>query len=679
MTVAAERTLRFSDPLTSLRGVGAKRAESLSSLGLATIEDLLRRAPRAVEDRGALLTILEAKSMTPGRFVTVRGRIAKRSFHHFGGKSTLRVLLEDNTGTLSILWFHAGLFAKKMTLGTELAACGRLSEKGALVHPEFEAPLAADALCPPRLLGLKPLYALALGISQRRMSEWISEALGRLDAIEDPLPEKLRVEADVLPLGVALRTAHRPASLDEAWAGRERLLFDEVLTLELALLQRASRPRRAAGRESNFVRSGESGAAFLDSLPFEATASQRRALEEIRDDFDSATSVERLLAGEVGSGKTVVALAACEEARSRGLQAAFLAPTAILARQHHRTAEELLGHSRVALLLGSMPAAESKRIRADLARGAIDLVIGTQALLSEATRFRRLGIAVVDEQHRFGVEQRRTLAGKSPGAVVLGMSATPIPRTLALLAYPGWEISLLETRPGARGEVRTRLVPEARESDALAWIAGRLRRGEQALFVRPRIEGEDEGARALHRILANGALAEFEVGLVHGAMKDAVRETTLKRFAEGALPALVATTIVEVGIDVPGAAILWIEGAERFGLAQLHQLRGRIARRGQQGTCFLVPSERDDASLARLEIVKEVSDGMRLATIDLLERGPGELLGVRQSGEIGFASGAVASDPEALLRVVEKARTAARAIALAPRGKKRATLFPAGR
>jgi ATP-dependent DNA helicase RecG len=656
-----EGRLSLDEPITRLRGIGSSRAERLFGLGVRTIEDLLRRAPRAYEDRGQVLTIAEALARAPGSFVAVGGTIVRSALHRFRGRSNFRVLLEDETGRIEILWFHAGRLSTGLKKDSGLAVSGRISEKKTLLHPEF-APWNEGEDFPARLLGIRPVYSVAEGITQRLIRDLTAQALAHVAPPPDPLSEDLRRESGIVSLADAFRFAHAPSSLEEGRQGQERLLFEEIYALELAMARRAG--ERATSEIDAAQSSASAAMRFLDSLPFVPSASQRRAVFEIVGDLDARSRTERLLAGEVGSGKTVVALAAAFEAAERGMQSALLAPTALLAQQHLRTALEFFPRAveRVALLTGSMAQDEARRNRGRFEDGRVDLVIGTSALLSEKTRFRKLGLVMVDEQHRFGVEQRESLARKGEDVRVIGISATPIPRTLALLAYPGWDVSLLEGRPDSRGPVVTRVLELKDRDRALSWIAERLQSDMQAILIRPRIEGEKEGAIAFHGELARGPFVGIEIGLVHGAMTVDAREKALAHFAGGRMRALIATTIVEVGIDVPGASILWIEGAEMLGLAQLHQLRGRIARRGQKGYCFVVPSEGcPPTALSRLATFRDVQDGLRLAEIDLADRGPGELLGIRQSGAYSFGgTPGFTDDPEALGALLEKARNAAR-------------------
>jgi ATP-dependent DNA helicase RecG len=417
------------------------------------------------------------------------------------------------------------------------------------------------------------------------------------------------------------------------------------------------RRRRPAPRP---LRDGGGAAALVARLPFELSASQARALEDAVSDLDGSCPMARMLAGEVGSGKTVVALAAVQEARSRGLQCALLAPTDLLARQHFRSFRSISPEDgRAVLLTGSLPAAEAREARDGLAAGRADFVVGTHALLSEETRFHRLGLVVIDEQHRFGVDQRAALLRKAGTPHCLVLTATPIPRTLALLGFGDCDLSALDPRPGARGPVTTRVIPPDRRAAELLRIRERLAAGEQAFFVTPRIEGDEGGAEALHREL-QAALAPAPVALVHGRLPAAERDARLEAFREGRTAALVATTVIEVGLDVPGATLLWIEGAERLGLATLHQLRGRIARRGQKGYCWIVEGEdAPEGSRERLRTLVDVDDGMRLAEIDLALRGPGELLGLRQSGRMGLFAGLGPNAPSKLADLVDRAAQAA--------------------
>jgi ATP-dependent DNA helicase RecG len=649
----------IGDPVTLLPGIGPKRAERLARLGIRTREDVLRHAPRAYEERGALVSIEEARARPPGAFATIRGRIARRSLFGARGRSVLRCLVEDETGTMEVLWFHARFLAKDLATGALLAASGRISRDGRLLQPEFALLERGSDGVPERLLGIRPLYPLTDGVTQRVLRELVGHCLDGEGALEDPLPPDVRDRAGVLPLAEAVRAAHRPRDLAEADGGRERLLFDEILAIELAMRRRAG--ERACQTAPPKLAAGGGARAFVERLPFALSESQRTAVEDVVRDLAGERPMHRMLTGEVGSGKTAVALAAVEEARSRGWQSALLAPTDLLARQHERTAADLLprGAEGVALLTGTVPAAAARDVRARLASGRIDFVIGTHALLSEATGFARLGIVVVDEEHRFGVEQRETLRAKASAPHVLVMTATPIPRSLALLAWGDGDVSRLDPRPAAQGEITTRVVPRRKRAAALRWTRERLARGEQAFFVRPRIEGADEGAEELHAELSR-AFPGLEVGLVHGRIPAAEREESLARFRDGEIAAIVATTVVEVGIDVPGATILWVEGAERLGLATLHQLRGRVARRGQRGYCWVVEGpDAPEGSRERLDHLVEVHDGMRLAEIDLAFRGPGELLGLRQSGHVGLFAGLGRHGSGRLASLVERAWRAA--------------------
>lgn len=648
----------LSDSVAALPGVGPKRAERLAVLGVATVEDLLRHTPRTYQDRGAPVPAGELVARAGG-FAVVCGTVrTARLVRRRGRGATLRASLDDGSGTAEALWFNAAFLANQVTTGREMVWAGRVSEDGVLLQPELaESPVGQAP--PARLTGLRAQYALTDGVSQRLVWDLVETALALAPELADPLSPEMCQAAGVLGLSAAVRSAHRPVSPEEAAQGRERLLFDELLAIELEVKRRlrARRRRRAPAADGR----GGGAAAFVSGLPFELSPSQQSAVDDVCEDLDGTCPMARMIVGEVSSGKTAVALAAMEETRSRGLQSAFLAPTDLLARQHYRTATEQLpgGADAVELLTASLPAAENAAARRRLASGESRVAIGTHALFSEATKFQRLGLVIIDEQHRFGVHQREALLKKAATPHCLVLTATPIPRSLALLAFGDTELSVLESRPGARGEVTTRVIPRRKRGASFRWIREQLTEGRQAFFVRPRIEGE-EGARELWEELTGGPLRDVNVGLIHGQMPAAERDACLDGFRRGEVAALVATTLIEVGLDVPGASILWLEGAERLGLAQIHQLRGRIARRGQKGYCWLVEdAERPEESRDRLAILQDVDDGLRLAEIDLATRGPGELLGLRQSGRLGPLADWGSGASERLADLAERAAHAA--------------------
>lgn len=645
---------RLSDSVTSLPGVGAKRAECLARLGIETVEDLLRHAPRAYEERGEPVAANEL-AQRAGSFAVVRGVVrSSRVIRGRRSRTTLRATLEDSTGVVEALWFNAAFLAREVATGRAMAWAGRVSADGVLIQPELARCEPGDAV-PARLTGIRPAYPLTDGVSQRLLFDLVDHALELASGLSDSLSDAARDLAGVVPLKDAVRFAHRPSTPEEADLGRARLLFDELLPLELEVRRRL-RDRKSRNAPSADG-TGGGAAAFVTTLPFELSPSQADAVADIRVDLAGGHPMGRMLVGEVGSGKTVVALAAIQEARSRGMQCALLAPTDLLARQHYRTAQEMLpdGASGVVLLTGTMSTAAAREARERLASGHADVAIGTHALFSEATVFRRLGLAVIDEQHRFGVAQREALLKKASTPHCLVLTATPIPRTLALLAFGDVELSVLERREGARGEVTTRLVPRRKRRAALEWLRGRLQAGEQAFLVRPRIEGKD-GAVEFDQELRSGPLRDLPIGMIHGRLAPDQRDAELERFRRGELVGLVCTTLVEVGLDIPGASILWVEGADRLGLAQIHQLRGRIARRGQKGYCWLVEDEAANADAAeRLRVLVDVEDGFRLAEIDLATRGPGELLGLKQSGRLGAFAGWHGSAPARLADLVDKA------------------------
>jgi ATP-dependent DNA helicase RecG len=537
------------------------------------------------------------------------------------------------------------------------------------VHPEHEilSP-AGEALSGGRIV---PVYDLTAGLTQKLLRLWVRRALDAVvSELRDPLPEALRSRLGLPELGWALERIHFPAAGPETDLARDRLAFDEFLTLQLALglvrRRRArphtARPLRSTGRHLDVLRS---------RLPFRLTGGQEEVLREILHDLARDEPMNRLLQGDVGSGKTVVAALACLAAVEAGAQTAYLAPTEILALQQARLLEEWFAPLGVttALLLGRTRAAERRKLLPELASGKVRVVVGTHALLEDPVEFDSLGLVVVDEQHRFGVLQRARLLRKSRGGDshepgvwphCLVMSATPIPRTLSLTLHGDLDISLLREMPAGRMPPRTRLVEEEKRDDLLIWVGERLRRGERAFFVYPLVEESEQfdlrdATNMAETLSTHPALAGVGVGLLHGRMKGEDKEEAIARFREGATPCLVTTTVVEVGVDIPQATIMVVEHPERFGLSQLHQLRGRVGRGGGVSHMFLMKPKGARESVRRLRVLVRESDGFRVAEEDLRLRGPGEVLGTAQHGLPEFKAGDLIRDPALLLRAREEA------------------------
>jgi ATP-dependent DNA helicase RecG len=629
----------LGDPVRYLKGVGPEMARRLARLGITTIRDLLFHRPREYRDRRNLDPIA---ALSPGGEASVLATLVSlRRTPRMRGRRDLTAVVRDDTGTLRIVWFNQPYLADSLTPGTRYHFAGPIHPfRGLEMHnPDFEPEGEPERhLHVGRLI---PRYPLTEGLAERWMRARVRDALDGLPAMEDPVPAEDRARLGLPSLGEALPAFHFPDSHEEAEAARRRVALEEVLSLQISLQYARTRHRSSHGAPSLAAGSALADR-FRSLLPFRLTAGQRDAVDAVAADLGREVPMRRLLLGEVGSGKTVVALDAAARAAGAGHGAAILAPTAILAEQHAATAERLLSAAGIgwALLTSSTPLARRREILESVATGETPVVIGTHALLEGDVAFRSLALVVVDEQHRFGVRQRITLSGRgaaggSPHLLVL--TATPIPRSLALALYGDLDLSLLPEKPPGRTEVRTE-IRRADDAALAALLLEEAERGGSAFVIYPLVaESESLELKAaetmFRRLAGDPRLGAHGVALAHGRQKPDERRAALARFRSGEARVLVATTVVEVGVDIPEATLVVIEHPERFGLAQLHQIRGRVGRAERPGRCVLLAGPRiGDLARRRLRILTQVTDGFRLAEEDLKLRGPGELLGTAQHG-----------------------------------------------
>ncbi len=649
-----------------------RRARGLEKLQIETVQDLLQHYPRRHVDRTELRTISELGAMSSeerGSEVQVLAKVERigRPVRTKTGKKLIKGRIRDETGTIAVTWFNLEWVARALKPGAEAFFYGKLdSFRGTLqmTMPRFE--LVRTGREPFNVGRIIPIYPATADLSSDEIRRLIWDALGRNGDVMDPLPDELRSRLHLMPRGDAVRLYHFPDDMAEVQSAENRLVFDEVFTLQLGLVYRKRKLERTVQGISHAPPTQDSlSEVFLSQLPFEPTGAQRKACDEVAADMSKAYPMHRLLEGEVGSGKTVVALYACLSAIAGGHQAAFMAPTEVLAEQHLLTVNDLLDRafgaqearnlfasvSRrpvVRLLTGSTPAAQRAEILQGVGAGGVDLLIGTHALIQDAVDFARLGLAVVDEQHRFGVHQRKRLREKGAAGEpdILVMTATPSPRTLDVSIYGDLDLSVLDELPGGRRPITTRLaVGEADRQRAYELIRREVKLGRQAFVVYALRDESNKtelrNAKAEAKRLADEVFLDLDIGLVHGDMKSVDKEAAMAAFRDNTTQVLVATTVIEVGVDVPNATVMLIEDAERFGLAQLHQLRGRIGRGQHDSFCVLATDldlsrAAEDGAIAlaaeRLKAVESTGDGFKLSLVDLRQRGEGQLFGARQSG-----------------------------------------------
>ena len=623
-------TLTPDTPVRYLKGVGPKTAERFEKLGIVTLADLLCHYPRRYIDFSRPYSIAEAPPDTEcvvkaEVFAKPAGRILP------GGRRMERITAGDDVSSLEITWFNNPYATQKLELGQEyyfegIVTGGMLRRQ--MVNPQVRT--AAQITAAP----FEAVYPQTEGLSSTVIAKCIRQLLPHAELLPDPLPEEMLKKYRLLSKADAVRAIHCPATEEEAFAARRRLIYEELLVLQLGIGRMKNRGSASTGAPMQRL----DPAPFWASLPFSPTGAQRRAVDEILTDLSGSTSMNRLLQGDVGSGKTLVAAAAIWACIRSGYQAALLAPTEILAAQHAENLNRMLAPfgMRVALLTGGMKAAARRTTLAAIRSDEADLVVGTHAILSEGVEFARLGLAVVDEQHRFGVRQRGMLAEKAANPHLLVMSATPIPRTLGLLIYGDLDISILDELPPGRKPVKTRCITGKKRRDLYGFLDREIGAGRQVYIVCPAIEDTPDGGlnavKSYYEDIAKALLPDRRVGLMHGKLKPKEKAAVMDDFKADRLDALVSTTVIEVGVDVPNATVMVIENAERYGLSALHQLRGRVGRGAAESWCFLVSDNTAESVQKRLKFLCSTSDGFAVAQFDLETRGPGDFFGSRQHG-----------------------------------------------
>ena len=616
--------------IDKLNGIGKKRAELFNKLGIYSIGDLLSFYPKGYEDWSSTVKI---ESLQDGMNVCIKAVLGAQIKDGVlpGGRIISKGMVYDDTGTLQLVFFNNRYISAMIHAGEEYYFYGRVTGGiggWQMISPTF-SPVGEGSK-------IHPIYKQTAGLNSKIIANAVKQALSYLpEKVNDPLPESVRSTFALCDLKYAIQNIHFPNNSESLASARKRLVTEELLVLNLGMRSLKEHSRGESGVDITKSYFDE----FKELLPFTMTNSQSRVVGECISDLTKGTKpMNRLVHGDVGSGKTAVAAAVCHTVIRNGFQAAFMAPTDILARQHYKTFTELFKGTdiKTALLTGSMKESEKKAVRAELENGDISFVVGTHALITEKTNFYNLGIAVTDEQHRFGVSQRAKLLSKGSNPHLLVMSATPIPRTLGLVIFGDLDISIIDELPPSRKPVKTYAISTLKRKNCYGFIKNEIAQGRQAYIVCPLVEeGELENVASAEEYAAELMLNDFSdisVGIVHGHMKPAEKDEVMKKFADNEISLLVATTVIEVGVDVPNATVMTIENAERFGLSQLHQLRGRVGRGKYDSYCFLISNNRNPETMQRLKVMCSTNDGFKIADEDLKLRGPGDFFGERQHG-----------------------------------------------
>ena len=647
--------MSLSDSVRTLKGVGDKRAAQYAKLGIHTVYDLLQHYPRDYEDWSRPITLSQAPRGVP---CCVRGwaENTPTEYRANKGMTLYKFRVTDGVSRLQVTLFNNPYAAEKVRRDEELLLYGVIHGDG------YRGEMRAPRILPAAEAQILSVYPCTEGLNNNKLRDHIGAALtiARREGLPEILPEETVRREGLCDRLQALQQIHFPLTAEEITQARRRLIFEELFVLQLGLLHLKKRNRNQNAAPLSTDRTD----AYTAQLPFTLTGAQGRAIADCVADMRSHRPMSRLVQGDVGSGKTAVAAGVAYNLIGDGWQVAMMAPTEILAEQHAETLQKLLGDSvRVGLLTGSLPAPRKRALHQAIADGEVDLVVGTHALISEQVHFARLGLVITDEQHRFGVAQRAKLAAKGQDPHLLVMSATPIPRTLALILYGDLDVSVLDELPPGRQPVETYPVGSDKRDRAYNYVRKHLDEGRQGFIVCPLVEESEEpnelqSATEVFKTLQEGPFRGYKLGLLHGRMKGTEKEQVMTAFAEGEIQLLVSTTVIEVGVDVPNAVIMVIENAERFGLAQLHQLRGRVGRGRHRSTCILISDSKSEDTVRRLSVMKATNDGFQIADEDLKLRGPGDFFGNRQHGLPQLKAADLLSD----MPLLQRAQTAATAL-----------------
>lgn len=645
----------LTDSVKYIKGVGEVRLALLNKLGVTTLGELITYYPRAYEDWSNISDIF---TLQPGDSVCIKGKlIVPPVMHRTKSGCLVKTIASDSTGIINIIFFNNKYIQNQLREGETYLFYGKISADAymnrEMLSPKFTA-LSSDNQ------PLLPVYRQTAGLNSLSIQKIMKNALlSAKGAVTDPLPEYLIKKHDLMPLYDAVCQMHFPSDTDNFRRAKSRLIFEELLYLQLGMgLLRTGRHLYTAVRITD-----DYTADFCAGLPFELTGAQRRCIDDCMRDMRSDKPMNRLIQGDVGSGKTAVAAALIYSAVRNGWQCAFMAPTEVLAKQHAESMRALLGEGfNIGLLTGAVSKKEKDRIKSDLLSGRTDLLIGTHAIIQDSVQFSRLGLVITDEQHRFGVKQRAKLTGKGRNPHTLIMSATPIPRTLALIVYGDLDVSVIDELPRGRQPIETYCVTTAYHQRIYKFIRKHVAEGRQAYVVCPAIdENEDDSpvtaAAEYYQTLKNDIFPDLTVGLLHGRMKNAEKNAVMAAFSSGDIDILVSTVVIEVGVDVPNAALMVIENADRFGLSQLHQLRGRIGRGQYKSTCILVSDSHSEETKQRLNVICKTNDGFKIADEDLKQRGPGDFLGERQHGLPELKVASLSDDTRLLFKAREQAES----------------------